>query len=166
MPIPGICQPEMIILSPTLRLRAYDGDYAKGFAWYQNPELVWFVDGSRTPYSWEILRGMYAFLNARGEEYWIEYREGEDEAFRAIGDVTLMPEDLPIVIGEPALHGRGIGKAVLRGLIQRARELGWDHLAVKEIYDFNPRSAACFAAVGFVQVGKTERGSSWRMELQ
>jgi len=101
---------------------------------------------------------MYSYLDRAGELYWIEVlREGE---WMPIGDVTLWQEDLPIVIGDAAYRGLGIGLAVVQRLIQRGRELGFPSLKVQEIYDFNIASRRMFEKAGFVKHGETDRGVS------
>ncbi len=163
MPIAGIPQPELLQVSDTLRLRRFDDHYAFAAAWYQDPELVYLVDGVRRPYTRETLDNMYHYLDKHGELYFIEALE--DGAFRPIGDVTFSPEDLPIVIGEPAYRGRGVGRQVLEALIGRGRELGLPELRVREIYTYNLPSRKCFAAVGFREWERTEKGVSMRLDL-
>ena len=62
---------------------------------------------------------MYEYLSTRGELYFIEVKE--DGHFKAIGDVTLWEENLPIAIGEEAYWGQGIGKLVIQTLLKRAK---------------------------------------------
>ena len=47
MPIPGISQPEILPVTEALRLRKFDGIYDFALSWYQDPELVWTLDGER-----------------------------------------------------------------------------------------------------------------------
>jgi len=72
MPIQGIEQPELIPVDENIRLRKYDGVHDFALVWYQDPEVVWLVDGVRTPYDAEKLGRMYRYLNQQGELYWIE----------------------------------------------------------------------------------------------
>lgn len=37
MPLPNVCQPEIINISQNIRLRKYDGNYVIGLPWYQDP---------------------------------------------------------------------------------------------------------------------------------
>lgn len=164
MPIEGIEQPSVLTIREDLRLRKYDGVYDFAFAWYQDPETVWMVDGVRRPYSWDTLRNMYEYLNRRGELYFIEVKT--ETGYRPVGDVTFWQEDLPIVIGEPACRGRGIGKAVITCLVERGRALGYDTLYVNEIYSFNTASRRCFQSLGFEAYEKTEKGERFRKRLR
>ena len=69
------------------------------------------------------------------------------------------------MIGDPAYRGKGIGRKVISALIERGKSLGYDHLAVGEIYDWNEDSRRCFESVGFVAYEKSEKGSSYRLNL-
>ena len=163
MAIQGIEQPEIIQIDDALRLRKYDGVHDFALAWYQDEETVWLVDGNRNPYTMERLGGMYRYLDNAGELYFIEVNE--NGKWKPIGDVTFWQEDMPIVIGDPAYRGKGIGRKVISALIERGRTLGYDHLAVGEIYDWNEGSRQCFESVGFVAYEKLKKGSSYRLTL-
>ena len=123
MPIKGVVQPDLRWIDADLRLRKYEGAEGVDFAlpWYQDPEILLPMDGEVKPYSKEGIAGMYQYLIEHGEMYLIEYREGD--RFVPIGDVTFWQGDMPITIGRKDLHGRGIGKKVVRNLIERGREL-------------------------------------------
>ena len=163
MAIQGIEQPEMIQIDDALRLRKYDGVHDFALGWYQDEETVWLVDGKRNPYTPERLNGMYRYLNETGELYFIEVCE--NGAYKPVGDVTFWQEDMPIVIGDPAYRGKGIGRKVISALIERGKELGYDHLTVEEIYDWNIGSRRCFESAGFVACEKSEKGSLYRLAL-
>ncbi len=162
MAIQGVDQPEYIQISDNLRLRRYDGTADFAFSWYQDPELVYLVDGVRKPYDRETLYNMYNYLAARGELYFIEARAWD--GYAPIGDVAFSETDLPIVIGVPEYRGRGVGRQVILTLMDRGRQLGYETLGVREIYDFNTASIRCFTSCGFAPVEKTERG--WRYEAK
>jgi len=163
MPIENIAQPDVIDIEPGLRLRAFDGKYDFAFSWYQDPELVYLVDGVRRAYSCETLTAMYAYLHKHGELYFIEIQK--DGQFVPVGDVTFWENDMPIVLGGPDCRRKGVGRKVVGALIQRAKSLGFTQLRVGEIYDWNIASQKCFTAMGFVPAEKTEKGSSYRLDL-
>ena len=163
MPIPGISQPEILPVTEALRLRKFDGIYDFALSWYQDPELVWLVDGKREPYTMEKLERMYRYLDSRGELYFVEVRK--NGIWNPIGDVTFWQKDMPIVIGDPNYRGKGIGRRVILALIKRGKILGYDHLEVGEIYDWNEGSRRCFESVGFTPYEKTEKGHSYQMSL-
>lgn len=156
-------QPAVIEISETLRLRKFDGEFDFALVWYQDPELVWLVDGKREPYDRDRLARMYRYLNNAGELYFIEALS--NGSFTPIGDVTFRQEDMPIVIGDPAFRGKGIGRSVISALVRRGRALGYPHLSVREIYDWNEASRRCFESVGFRICGKTEKGAAYRLDL-
>ena len=162
MAIEGVAQPAWIEIEDTLRLRRYDGTADFALPWYQDEELVYLVDGVRKPYSRETLYAMYTCLDGRGELYFIEALA--DGAWTPIGDVAFSREDMPIVIGAPAYRGRGLGRKVVRALMDRGRDLGFEKLGVREIYDWNNASIRCFTACGFAPVERTDRG--WRYEAK
>lgn len=162
MPIQGITQPDLIPINNTLRLRRYDGIHGFALEWYQDIEMVWMVDGDRDPYTPELLSKMYTWLNNAGELYFIEVLE---DTWKPIGDVTFWQEDLPIVIGDPRYRGQGIGSRVISALIERGRSLGYDHLEVEDIYDWNKPSRRCFEKLGFRAYKKTEKGASYILRL-
>lgn len=163
MAISGVAQPEILAVDDAVRLRRYDGRHDFALPWYQDEELVWLVDGDRRLYDAPLLTAMYSYLDGEGELYWIEALE--DGVWRAIGDVTFWQEDMPIVIGDARYRGCGVGGKVIAALIQRGRALGYDHLGVDEIYDWNAASRHCFEKAGFRACEKTEKGSRYRLEL-
>ena len=161
--IQGIEQPEIIQIDNTLRLRKYDGVHDFALEWYQDEETVYLVDGKRDPYTMERLGGMYRYLNNAGELYFIEALE--NSTYKPIGDVTFWQEDMPIVIGNRDYRGRKIGRRVVSALVKRGVALGYDHLEVGEIYDWNEGSRRCFESVGFQAYEKTEKGAKYRLLL-
>lgn len=164
MPIEGITQPEIIEISPTLRLKKYDGKFDFALPWYQDPVVLRMSEGENAkPYTLENLTIMYGYLSSHGELYWIEELRGGK--FVPIGDVTMWQEDLPIALGSPEVRGRGIGTAVLNTLISRARSLGWAELRVENIFTYNEASRRLFTACGFAECAKTENGASYRLVL-
>jgi len=162
MPIPNVMQPEILPVSDTLRLRKFDDNFDFAFSWYQDEELVYLVDGVRRPYTGETLSNMYHYLDRHGELYFIEVLEGD---WKPIGDVCFWQADMPIVIGDAAYRGKGIGGKVIAALIDRGRELGFDRLVVNEIYEYNTASRKCFENAGFRVLEKTDKGNRFYMDL-
>jgi RimJ/RimL family protein N-acetyltransferase len=164
MPITGVTQPDVITIEQDIRLRKFDGVYDFAFAWYQDEETVYLVDGVRQPYTPEKLKRMYEYLDKHGELYFIEALKGN--IYEPIGDVTFWKEDMPVVIGDKNYRGRGIGKAVVKALIERGKTLGYDTLSINEIYDYNAASRRCFESVGFIAYEQTECGKRYRLQLE
>ena len=156
---------QIIQIDSSLRLVPYFlADHRDvALTWYQDVDLVELVDGVRSPYSVKKLNAMYSYLEKHGDLFWIEYREKGE--WLPIGDVTLSLENIPIVIGNPTYQHQGLGRKVLRTLIDLARQRGWKELKVQEIYDFNHASRRCFESLGFVESGATENGVSFVLTL-
>ena len=104
MAIPGVEQPDILEITPELRLRKYDGGFDFALPWYQDVEMVYLVDGKRHTYTLETLAAMYSYLNDMGELYFIEILS--EGGVIPIGDVTFWQDDMPIVIGVADYRGR------------------------------------------------------------
>lgn len=165
MPITGILQPEIIEIDPYLRLRHYTDDCPFALDWYQEEETLLLVDAVNRPYDLERLYRMYHYLQDRGEVYFIEVKPYDGAGYMPIGDVSLLLNDLPIVIGDKSFRGKGIGTRVVEALIARARELGLPYLEVAEIYGYNTGSQKLFHHCGFQVVGDTKKGHRYRLML-
>lgn len=121
--------PEILVVDDDLRLRPFagDADVDAAWPWYRDPATVALVDGAGAPaYARDRVAAMYDALGAQGEVYVVELRSGA--GWEPVGDVTLAPHTLPIVVA-PGSRGRGIGRRVLLRLVDRARVLGWDRAA-------------------------------------
>lgn len=153
----------MLEIASDLRLVQPEHIPGQALSWYQDPDTLWMVDGKREPYTSERLVQMYQWLAEHGGLWFVEINDGR--GWRAVGDVTLCPDDLPIVIGEKDLRGRHMGRRVIEALCERAQDLGWREVRVKEIYDWNEASQRCFSAAGFTPYEQTDRGRRWRRNL-
>jgi len=143
--------PQILPVDDGLRLRPFvgDADVDLAWPWYQDAETVALVDGPGSPtYARDRVAAMYDALVAQGEVYLIE-RRTDTGRWEALGDVTLAPDTLPIVVA-PGLRGQGIGRRVVLRLVDRARVLGWDELRVREVYPGNEASHRLFRGLGFV----------------
>jgi GNAT superfamily N-acetyltransferase len=159
MPFDHIIQPKLINITEHLRLRKFDDNYSFAYSWYQDENTVKLVDGVSTKYDYDTLTKMYNYLNDRGELYFIEVYNGQK--FIPIGDVTFCRDDLPIVIGDENYRNKGIGKLVIDALIQRAKQLDFNCIKVREVYDFNIGSKRLFESMGFKKYTKTNLGYSY-----
>ena len=164
MPIPNVPQPDYITVDNRIRLRKFDDHYDFALAWYQDEDTNFMVDGRRGAYDFDQLSRRYHYLEKKGEVYFIEILE--DDVYHPIGDVTFWQEDMPIVIGDPNYRSLGIGKKVISTLIERGKSLGYSHLEVGEIYNWNLHSQKCFECLGFRVWKRTEKGASYRLELE
>ena len=168
MPIRGVDQPDIIDIDDELRLVRFRGNYHDNYqftlSFYQDLDTMWLVDGDQEPYTEDTLSDMYAWLDGAGELYFIEVLEAEK--YLPVGDVTFWQTDMPIVIWDPKYRGRGIASKVIGQLVERGRDLGYTHLEVEEIYDWNPASHKAFTRQGFKPVEKTDKGYRYRLDLE
>lgn len=163
MPIIGIKQPNIINITKELRLRRYDGIFDFALRWYQDEDTLMLVNNSPDKYDSIRLERMYTYLDGQGEEYFIEVLKGQ--TFIPIGDVTFSKDDMPIVIGEKDYRGKGIGKQVIKTLINRAKEIGYLEVQVDEIYKFNYSSQRLFESCGFKNYETTDNGFRYKLML-
>lgn len=130
------------ILDEEIQLVKYYPNYAAALPWYQDLELCRQVDNRDTPYDLALLKGMYRYLNRKGDLFYIKYRN------RLCGDVCLHPDgEVNIVIAKP-FQNKHIGRRVMQGIIQIAKEKGIPQLHA-EIYAFNAQSRRMFESIGF-----------------
>lgn len=164
MPIRGIEQPAYLVIDQSLRLRAYDGLFDFAYEWYQDSESLELIDGKdkAVPYTRERLKKMYTVLNDHGELYFIERKI--DDTYIPVGDVTFWKDDMPIVIAR-GYRKQGIGKKVVQRLIQRAKEIGYGQIRVKEIFEYNTGSRRLFESCGFTRKDSTENGAGYSLDL-
>lgn len=158
-------QPEILHIDDFLRLRKpLSEEYEKALPWYEDPEIMLMSEGIRDRrYNLEDINRMYNFLSDLGELYFIEWKE--KGKWKPIGDITLAKSNIPIVIGDRSLWGKGIGKKVLLRVIGRSLELGLDYLRVPEVYNYNERSKGLFMSAGFKVFAKDDRVTSFIMEF-
>lgn len=94
----------------------------------------------------------------------------QNENWFPIVDVTLAKEMMPIVIGRKEFRGKGLGKRIIRLLIERAKTLGWDALKNNKIYSYNIASRKMFESLGFMKIvtqidQKGREYNSFKLEL-
>ncbi|WP_020376041.1 GNAT family N-acetyltransferase [Sulfobacillus thermosulfidooxidans] len=154
-----------------LRLVRWDESRGVQFAepWYQDPDVLYFSEGPGCqPFNTDRLWKMYRYLHHHGQLYIIETFHHND--WRPIGDVTLAPDMMPIVIGDKNFRGQGLGFRVISLLIRYAQEhLKWSSLVAHKIYVYNAASLRVFTKAGFciTHHAKDDRGLEYvRMERQ
>lgn len=158
-------QPDVLEIRDGLRLRRVRGDHAFALPWYQDPETVFMMDGDDGTYDLIRLEWMYCFLDRVGELYFIEVLPKNSSSFVPIGDVSMCEEDFTILIGDPSYRGKGIGREVITRMIERARELGYANVKIREIFTWNKASISCFESLGFIPKKRTEHGHSYVLKL-
>ena len=155
---------DIINISDNLRLRRYDGQYELFLPAYQDPYVYQnsegIFDDSKKP-DLDYVKGMCDWLSTHGDMYYIEAKEGD--RFVPIGDVTVKPENPPITIWKEEYRNKGIGKAVMRRVIQILKERGAEKITGSTVYKWNLPSRRMHEAIGFHVVRETDK--EWVMEL-
>ncbi len=167
MPLKDVVQPEILAISPGLRLRKYDGKYETLLPGYRDPVVYQNSEGifdeSRIP-DLDYVQGMCAYLSRVGEMYYIEARE--NGAFVPVGDVTVKPENPPIAIWKGQYRGRGIGTLVMQRVIARLRELGYEKITGSTVYKWNTASQKMHEKLSFRRVKEDGDDLYYELELQ
>jgi ribosomal protein S18 acetylase RimI-like enzyme len=78
-------------------------------------------------------------------------RQAPDEAPPCVTGEA--PVELARLYVDHGWHGRGVGEALMRGVVERARERGGDTLWLG-VWEHNPRARAFYARWGFREVGE------------
>jgi RimJ/RimL family protein N-acetyltransferase len=165
MPINNIIQPQIIKIDENLRLVSPNkSDWKKAIPWYHNSSVLYYSEGTTDKvYDMDTINRMYEYLSNIGELYFIEVIMNNEWA--AIGDVTLSEINMPIVLGDEGFWGRGIGKKVIKKLIERAKEIAIKRICVPTIYEYNHRSQNLFRSLGFIEIKDSGREKSFELRL-
>ena len=134
-----------ITVDQEIKLVGYYPNYKTALAWYQDLDLCKQVDNRDTVYDLGLLKGMYRYLNQKGDLFYIKYRN------RLCGDVCLQPDGEVNIVVAKLFQNKHIGRRVMDGIIQLAREKGIQELHA-QIYSFNTQSQKMFTSIGFRQV--------------
>ncbi|MCM1053920.1 MAG: GNAT family N-acetyltransferase [Bacteroides sp.] len=130
------------IVDSEIVLVPYYPNYDVALEWYQDLQLCRQVDNIDHAYSLDMLKGMYGYLSAHGDCFYIEYKGV------LVGDVTLRENaEISIVICRE-YQNRHIGRRCVRNIIELAREKGLKQVEA-EIYSFNEQSRKMFTELGF-----------------
>lgn len=160
--IKALEMPQIIDINSELRLRSVsDSDYKTAVKWYENPEVLYYSENmTEGVYTLETVTDMYNYLRGIGTLYFIERFESN---WKPIGDVTLSPKTMPICIGDPTYYNQGIGKQVIKRLIETARDLGYPKIDLYGIYKHNIRSYQMFKSCGFELIHEDEE--KWYLSI-
>jgi RimJ/RimL family protein N-acetyltransferase len=164
MSIKNTIQPEIIDIEEKLRIRKpAEDEWGAAVEWYHNPKVMYYSEGvTNKVYELYNIQCMYKILGDQGEVYFIEAYE--NNSWKPIGDASLSEKNLPIVIGDEAYWGKGIGGKVVSKLIERAKEIGLRKITV-EIYKYNDRSRNLFTSHGFIKVSEDEECDCFELNL-
>ena len=164
MPINNIKHPFIIEIDDSLRLLKYNGNYEEALTGYQDPYVYQnsegIFDDSKKP-DIDYIKGMFEWLNNNGELYYIQIKEKED--YISIGDVTIKDVNPPITIWYKEYRGVGIGTKVMKTVIKRLKELGYEKITGTTVYKWNKSSQKMHEKLGFLKID--ENGDEFIYEL-
>ena len=157
MPINNIKQPFIIEIDDSLRLLKYNGNYEEALTGYQDPYVYQnsegIFDDTKKP-DIDYIKGMFEWLNNNGELYYIQIKAGED--FISIGDVTIKDVNPPITIWYENYRGIGIGTKVMKTVINRLKELGFEKIIGTTVYKWNKSSQRMHEKLGFIKIDEND----------
>lgn len=148
---------EKIYLLPFDKLRK------ESLKWYQDPESMYHIVGTKITYTKEQIQQMYEWQNEHGLLYYIEYTN--HDLTQIIGDVWLAEDDYAIVIDQ-AFRNQHIGRAVTKYFIYKAKKLGREFIMVSEIFDWNKASKQMFTSLNFYPFKENKDSWSYRKQLK
>lgn len=166
MPLENVTQPQIIQITETLRLKAYDGHHDFALSWYQDPVVYYNSEGITDPDKipdMAYLNRMYSYLNQVGELYFIEVLE--NGVYKPIGDTAVKTENPPIAIGKARYRGQGLGKLVLEAVLKRAKEAGIPKITGTVVYDYNEASKRLHESLGYKLVEKKGNELIYELDL-
>ena len=166
MPIRNIEQPIVIEVDENIRLLKYNGDYEAALIGYQDPYVYQnsegIFDDIKKP-DLEYIKGMFKWLNNNGELYYIQVKDGQD--YISIGDVTIKDVNPPITIWYEKYRFIGIGTTVMKTIIKRIKELGYEKITGTTIYKWNLSSQRMHEKLGFVKVDENDDEYIYELNL-
>ncbi|MCM1989330.1 GNAT family N-acetyltransferase [Oceanirhabdus seepicola] len=166
MGLKDVKQPLIIDVNERLRLKnCSERDWKIAEQWYKDEKILYYSEGIKDGkgYDLDTINKMYTYLSNIGELYFIEYLE--NEKWVPIGDATLSEENMPIIIGDEAYWGKGIGKLVIGKLLERARKIELKKITIPAIYKYNARSRNLFTSFGFKKINENENEDTFQLIL-
>ena len=166
MPINNIKQPFIIEIDDSLRLLKYNGNYEEALTGYQDPYVYQnsegIFDDTKKP-DIDYIKGMFEWLNNNGELYYIQIKAGDD--FISIGDVTIKDVNPPITIWYENYRGIGIGTKVMKTVINRLKELGYEKIIGTTVYKWNKSSQRMHEKLGFTKIDENDDEYIYELNL-
>lgn len=132
------------IIDKEIKLIPYYRNDAASLPWYQDLDVCKQVDNRDTPYDVELLHGMYDYLCAHGDCYYIEYNGV------LVGDVSLRDSGETAIVVCKEYQNKHIGRRCIMDMLKLAKEKGMAKVTAN-IYSFNAQSRRMFLSVGFRQ---------------
>ena len=133
------------IVDNEIKLVPYYRNDEISLPWYQDLEVCKQVDNRDAPYDLELLHGMYDYLCAHGECYYIEYNG------KLVGDVSLRDNAEVAIVVCKEYQNRHIGRRCIKEILTLAAEKGLRHVNAN-IYSFNKQSQQMFESIGFYKI--------------
>lgn len=130
------------IIDREIRLIPYYRNDEVSLPWYQDLDVCKQVDNREEPYDLELLHGMYDYLCAHGECFYIEYKGV------LVGDVSLRDNSEIAIVVCKEYQNHHIGRRCVTDMLKLAREKGMCKVKAN-IYSFNEQSQRMFQSVGF-----------------
>lgn len=159
-------QPNIINIDESLRLIKYNGNYEEALSGYQDPYVYQnsegIFDDTKKP-DIDYIKGMFEWLNNNGELYYIQIIEGQD--FISIGDITIKDVNPPITIWHEKYRGVGIGTKVMKTVIKRLKELGYEKIIGTTVYKWNESSQRMHKKLGFIKVDENDDEYIYELNL-
>lgn len=155
---------DYVNVNDELRLVKYDEKYYSiSEEWYKDKEILYYSEGETVEvYDRKQIEQMYGYLSTNGELYFIQVKQGDEWVI--IGDTTLLEDNMPIVIGDKAYWSKGIGRKVIKALIEKGRSQGMTIFRTR-IYYYNHRSKAMFKSLGFKLEKKWDKEESYVLKV-
>lgn len=135
------------IIDKDLKLIPYYRNDKESLSWYQDLDICKQVDNRDTPYDINLLHGMYDYLCAHGDCYYIEYKG------KLVGDVSLRDNSEVAIVICKEYQNQHIGRRCIRDMMVLASEKGMNTLKAN-IYSFNEQSQHMFETVGFCKTAE------------
>ena len=132
------------IVDDEIRLVPYYRNDEVSLLWYQDADVCKQVDDRDEPYDVNLLHGMYDYLYAHGDCYYIEY------CGKLVGDVSLRDNGEIAIVVCREYQNRHIGRRCVANMLALASEKGMKYVTAN-IYSFNTQSRRMFEAMGFYQ---------------
>lgn len=132
------------IIDKEIKLIPYYRNDAASLPWYQDLDVCKQVDNRDMPYDVELLHGMYDYLCAHGDCYYIEYNGV------LVGDVSLRDSGETAIVVCKEYQNKHIGRRCIMDMLKLAKEKGMAKVTAN-IYSFNAQSRRMFLSVGFRQ---------------
>ena len=130
------------IVDNEVKLIPYYRNDEASLPWYQDLDVCKQVDNRDKPYDLALLHGMYDYLCAHGECYYIEYNG------ILVGDISLRDNAEIAIVVCKEYQNKHIGRRCVLNMLARAKEKGLKEVNAN-IYSFNTQSQRMFESVGF-----------------